>query len=402
MKAGPVIAVGIYLALTVQAAAMEWSFDAYADLRLVAPAGERSWLDGGLGKFRFGAAQPSPDFRFAEAVGQATLAVTDDLHAVATLRIEPEQRSGIDALESYLAWRPGAEGDWNWTAKAGAFFPSISLENTDLGWTSPYTLTPSALNTWVGEELRTIGGEGTLSRATQWGRITVTAALFCCNEPAGTLMAYRGWALDDRPTGLFERVREPDATLKLFGETPPGRLGPFQDIDGHIGWYGGADWDVPGWGHAAVLRYENRADPRAATSGDEAWSTAFWSASFQTRVLGTAILAQALSGETSIGGAAGPLHTTNFQSAFVLASYDLGDWRLSARGEAFMTRKPGVSLFNEDGHAFTGAVSWNARDWLRLTAELIALDSRRGEYVLDGSPAARTDDQFQLDARFFL
>ena len=402
MKTGPVLAVGVLLALTGQVAAMDFSVDAYADLRLVAPAGERSWVDGGLGKFRFGASQPSPNFRFAEAVGQATLAVTDDLHAVASLRIEPEQRSGIDVLESYVAWRPQAMGDWRWAVKAGAFFPPVSLENSDLGWTSPYTLTPSALNSWVGEELRTIGGEGTLSHATPLGTIAVTAALFCCNEPAGTLIAYRGWALDDRPTGLFERVREPDATLKLFGETPPGRVGLFQNVDGHLGWYAGADWDVSGIGHAAVLRYENRADPRAVTSGDEAWATAFWSASFKTRILDAAVLAQALSGETSIGSYGGPLHTTNFQSAFLLASYDLGDWRLSGRAEAFATRNLGGTLLDEDGHAFTGAVNWSARDWLRLTAELIALDSRRRERVLAGSPAQRSDTQFQLGARFFL
>ncbi len=402
MKTAPILAAGAFLVLAGQAVAMDFSFDAYADLRLVAPAGERSWLDGGLGKFRFGETQPSPDFRVTEAVGQATLAVADDIHAVAVLRIEPEQRSFVDVLESYVAWRPQAVGDWRWSVKAGAFFPQLSLENTDLGWTSPYTLTPSALNTWVGEELRTIGGEGTLSHAMPWGTVALTGALFCCNEPAGTLIADRGWALDDRPTGLFERIREPDATLRLFGETPPGRAGLFQDIDGHVGWYGGADWDVTGVGHAAVLRYENRADPRAATSGDQAWATAFWSVSFKTRILETALLAQALSGETSVGSPGGPLHTTDFRSAFVLASYDLGDWRISARAEAFATRNSDGALLDEDGHAFTGAVNWNPRDWLRLTAELIALHSRRAERVLEGAPAARSDTQFQLGARVFL
>ena len=51
-------------------------------------------------------------------------------------------------------------GRVSWSVKAGAFFPTISLENDDLGWTSPYTLTPSAINSWIGEELRTIGSEG--------------------------------------------------------------------------------------------------------------------------------------------------------------------------------------------------------------------------------------------------
>src|SRR5258707_5586801 len=139
-------ACGALLALTVRAAAMDLCVGGYADLRVIAPEGkERSWLDGGLGKFRFGAQQPSPNFRFVEAIGQATLAVSDDLHAVAVVRVEPEQRSVVDVLESYVSWRPEGSGDWHWSAKAGAFFPPISVENDDLGWTSPYSLTPSAI-----------------------------------------------------------------------------------------------------------------------------------------------------------------------------------------------------------------------------------------------------------------
>ena len=54
------------------AAALDFSFEGYVDLRLVVPAGEKSWLDGGLGKFRFGAGQPSPNLRLTEAVGAKT------------------------------------------------------------------------------------------------------------------------------------------------------------------------------------------------------------------------------------------------------------------------------------------------------------------------------------------
>ena len=46
------------------------------------------------------------------------------------------------------------------------------------------------------------------------GTFSLIGALICCNDPAGILMADRGWAMDDRPTGLFERVRVPDATRK--------------------------------------------------------------------------------------------------------------------------------------------------------------------------------------------
>src|SRR5581483_4372981 len=117
MRAFLPLAAGLWLALSASASAMEFTFDGYADVRMVLPPrGEKSWIDGGLGKLRFGAAQPSPNFRFVEAVGQLTLAVEDDLHIVTVARIEPEQRTGIDLLESYVSWRPEASGDLRFSA----------------------------------------------------------------------------------------------------------------------------------------------------------------------------------------------------------------------------------------------------------------------------------------------
>ncbi len=94
--------------------------------------------------------------------------------------------------------------------------------------------------------------------------------------------------------------------------------------------------------------------------------------------------------------------TINRPSA--LASYDIGDWRLSLREDVFETRRAGTpgSPMNEDGHALTMAASWSAEAWLRVTGEWLAMSSRRGEYVLDGLARAElTSSQFQLSTRFF-
>jgi hypothetical protein len=362
--------------------------------------GEKSWLNGGEGKLRFGGNRPSLDLWAVEATGQATLSLTSDLILISVLRAEPKQRTGLDVLETYAAWRPAAEGDWQWSAKAGAFFPAISLENDDLGWTSPYTLTPSAINSWIGEELRTIGSEGTLTRHTGWGTFSAVGALMCCNEVAGVLIADRGWALDDRPTGLFERIRIPDATVKLFGGHGEGRTGEFENIDGHVGWYGGLNWDVPGFARFSVLRYDNKADAFAFTAHDAGWTTRFWSGAARTNIGGVTLLAQGLTGDTAVGFR-GKLSATNFQSAFLLASYDIGDWRLSARAETFQTRHPGSKPMDEDGHAFTAALIWSATDWLRLSAEALALDSTRSERLIEDRMAEERGVQFQLGARTF-
>ena len=202
-------------------------------MAMCAPLSRRirtSWLNGGLGKFRYGG---NTEFG-TEGVAQADLTLDDGLHAVGVFRAEPETRSVADALEMYLRYAPASRGDVSWSVKAGVFFPTISLENDDMGWTSPYTLTPSAINSWIGDELRTIGSEGTVRWNTHSiGTLSLIGALYCCNEEAGTLIADRGWAMDDNPTGLFERVRLPDATLHLFHAPVPGNTGMFNQIDGN-------------------------------------------------------------------------------------------------------------------------------------------------------------------------
>ncbi len=111
------------------------SVSGYADFRAIAPPREAAWLNGGLSKFRYG--NDEGNFRFAEAVIQGRYKFDDALSAILVLRGEPEQRIGIDMLEGYVSWHPASAGPFSWSVKAGAFFPTISLENDDLGWTSP-------------------------------------------------------------------------------------------------------------------------------------------------------------------------------------------------------------------------------------------------------------------------
>lgn len=395
------LGLGLSFAGIAQVRAADFTFQGYADFRLVVPASEVSWLDGGLGKLRYGGSQPTPNFRFAEAVGQGALILSDDLRIVTVARIEPKQRSGVDLLESYATWRPRIEG-WLAALKIGAFFPPFSLENADIGWTSPYTLTPSAINSWFGDELRTLGVEGYVERQTLLGKFALTGAFFCCNDPAGVLIAHRGWTLDDRPSGLFEEIREPDATLILFHKTPPDRTPLFIEIDNHVGWYAAASWSMARIGKIQLDRYDNEADPSKSTDEYFAWRTRFWNLGWESHYESLSILAQAISGDTTIVPRPNFVAMTKFKSAYLLASHDFNDWRISGRAELFQTRSSAAGgRLNEDGYAFTLASSWMARDWLRLTAELIALSSRRGERTVVGLAPEQSNTQFQLSVRIF-
>jgi hypothetical protein len=407
MRLGQVIAPVLLLILSaVRAEAFDFSRDiaiaGYIDLRLIAPPDQVSWLKGGLGKFRFGPNRGN--VRFVEGVLQADAELEENLHVVAVVRGEPDQRTGIDALEAYIAYRPKGGDDLSWSVKTGAFFPTISLENTDLGWASPYTLTPSAINTWIGEEFRTIGSEATVSWHSDLGDLTAMGALYCCNEPAGALMFNRGWAMDDRPTGLLERVALPYSTIGLDGLAPHQRTSEFQAIAGRVGWYAGLSWQIPRIAKISLVRYDNNVDAAAHTGRDSAWATQFWSVGARSQFGQLVLISQWMTGSTLCIPAPGAKTIAYFDSAFLLASYDIGDWRLSLRQDWFEERHPAVTVspFDEDGHALTMAASWSPYDWLRLTGELIVMNSRRNQYVLDGSPTAeRTDNQLQLSTRFF-
>ena len=82
-----------------------------------------------------------------------------------------------------------------------------------------------------------------------------------------------------------------------------------------------------------------RAIPRAKTVRDTGWDTRFWSFGARTNLGPLVLIAQAMRGYTVIAGP-GFISDTKFQSAFVLASYDLDDWRFSLREDLFATRRP--------------------------------------------------------------
>jgi len=384
-------------------AQIDYGMSGYIDLRLVSPADERSWLQGGLGKTRYGGGDSNA--QFSGAVGQGYVLLTPEILAVSVLRIEPEQRTAVDALETYLRYRPVSTGAWRWSVKGGAFFAPFSLESTEVGWSSYWTITPSAINSWFGEELRTVGAEGTLDWRTPDGTLEFIAAGFGWNDPAGVMIADRGWALSDRPTGLFDHLRLPDATLTLFGQQPPDSTPIFREFDDRAGWYAGASWDdAAGW-HVELERYDNDADPSAHDGDYFAWRTRFWNAGASWKFDSFTLLSQALTGETTIDPSPGFTSTTDFDSTYLLLGWERDNWRVALRGDWFRTEthttfgdSPALS---ENGDALTGAVTWLPRDWLRLTGEALWVDSKRDERAIAGLNPQQSSVELQLTARVY-
>lgn len=398
------VAAAALLALAGDAAAFDYSLHGLVDVRAVTAPQETAWPDGGLGKTRYG--EGDTTLRFGSAVLAGTAQPLAELLLVADLEVHTTDRTTVQALQAYARYRPVSTSIWRWSAKLGAFFPPVSLENEGLGWTSLWTITPSAINGWVGEELRTIGPELRLERRGAGHAFELGGAAFWLNDPAGELIAARGWALSDLVSGLGGELREPDAYAVALGKPVPLRFDPYQELDDRAGWHADLTWRAPRFGRVTLMRYDNRADPTTHT--DEAfplfsWRTDFWSLAGQARLGDIELIAQALEGATLIVPSPFFRSTTEFRSAFLLAGWDLGRWRPALRVDAFSTQEVPKTLngrVTEHGNAVTAALSYRPRDWLRLTAEVVRVDSWRSQRRDEDRSPRVVGTQVQLAARF--
>ncbi len=338
------------------------------DVRVVAPPATDAYLDGGLGKLRFG--EDDANFKLGDVVGEASL-TGGPWSAQADARLNAEYGPAVDLLEAYVRYAPQSNTQWRWSARAGAFFAPLSLENEQVGWSSFWTATPSAIDSWVGNELRTVGAEGTLEWRSNGNDVTLIGAVFGFNDTAGVLIAERGWNFDDRAAGLFGKSRLPDAVAIASHRTPPLTTHLFREIDDTPGWYLDASYEIGGATGFELMRYDNQADP----TRPRAWHTSFWDLGFRRQFGAVTLLSQAVSGGTIIRPSAASFTATDFDAAYVLIGWDLDDWWLAARADLFQTRTrsaaPAPSPLSEDGHAFDLTASFLPRSWLRLSAEYL-------------------------------
>ncbi len=390
----------LMLALLSATAVAEGQLDLSVDLRLIAADGQTSYLDSGLGKLRF-----DEDHDGLE-VGRLRAAWSQTFGEKLNLRIDGSlwrlsDHNAFDLTEAYLEFRPYPSEGWRSRVKLGAFYAPISLEHRAAGWTSPYLISSSAINTWVGEELRTIGAEYSLEwLGTRSGHdfdAGLVAAIHGYNDPAGVLIASRGWSLHDRQTTLFGRVGE-------TGDGPvPGRV-LFEEIDDRIGYYLGAHLRYLDRVELRYMRYDNRADPAQfdASIDDFAWLTYFDSIGLRVETAGGwTLISQWLGGETSIMENSSAEWA--FDSIFVLLSKAIGRHRISARADWFdvdQVESPWYSFSHESGDAWTVSYGYeHDRHW-SLAVEALQIKSDVSRRARIGEPTDATERQLQLQVRY--
>lgn len=372
-----------------------------------------SWLDGGLGKLRFGSenGDRANFFRLAQASLLVNADFTDSFSAKAQLNVDPEPDRGfdrrrIDIIEGFISYHPILSTHTRIKARGGLFFPPVSLENTGPAWTTPYTITTSAINSWIGEEVRATGGEFTFVWSGAVNEFALTAAAFRNNDPTGSLLAWRGWALQDRQTGYKDKL--PLAPIPSIGpdgvvfRRQPFYVEPFREVDGRIGCYGGAAWNNSNSADARILYFDNRGNPIEFDGKQYGWHTRFANAGIHlTLPAHFEILAQYLKGTSRMGP--GNRVDVEFYGAYLLASVPLGKSRISVRYDDFYVenrdRFHDLDNNDEDGSAWTAAYLFHFSDHFRLAFEWLRVDSTRPFRTTIGEPAHAAETQFQTSFR---
>jgi hypothetical protein len=382
------------------------AFDGQIDLRASVAGGETGWLDGGFGKLRWGG--DNGDTQARARIAAVDFAwkpqFTFNLSGLVSVVHQADQSKDVDLNEAFLSFRstPAAT---RFSARAGVFWPPISLEHGGSTWQVHDSITPSAVNSWVGEEVKVLAFEGKLEHRFAGQSLALTAALFRHDDMAGTLLTYRGWALHDVRTTVWSHFPLPPLSAS---KAPYQALvtNPFWETDGRAGYYARADWQTPWPVSLNLLRYDNRGDRLSSYRLQTAWRTRFWNAGAMASLgARTVARAQVMWGNTLVGPDTpyGIPADVDFAAAYLLLSRELGGGKLSARGDWFRTHDNSfVASDNNNEHGWSGMVAYKhpVTHFADLIVELLHVDSRRPMRLANaGLPPRQNQTQLQTALR---
>jgi hypothetical protein len=377
-----------------------------------------TWLDEGQGKLRFD--EDDGPLEFSRAFLEYRGRLTSTVVAHGVLNVQDTKDRPLDLTEAYLEWRPVPRTPWRVRSRIGAFYPKLSLENVDPGWSSPYALSASTINTWIGEELRTVGAEVRVSRVLDQlplsPELAFEGAMFYGNDPAGALLNWRGWSLHERQTGLTSTLPLPEIpAIAPWAPLPDNSAGlePFEEIDHDPGFYAGVEWRMGESLRIKYFHYDNHGDPEALNGADYAWQTRFDHIGLQFTLPGdVGVIGQWMDGITRMGPDLGPWHVwdSGFDARFLMLTRAFGKHRVSARYDDFDVQPyndPDKVTNRDDGYAWTASWLYEWSEHVRLGAEYVAIATEHCEtlqcvWVFSGLPRTSRQNQLQLSLRWQL
>lgn len=355
-------------------------------------AGTLGRAAGAFGEARFSVEQRGFDDRI---FGLVSLLARSD---------EGGRRTGL--IEAFVdVGRLGQEG---YRLRIGQAFAGTSRENIEAFWQSPYTLSLSAVNAWIGEEFRPIGTEFSKRWTLDSGAsLDLGLGAYVGNDTGPAVLAWRGFALHNRlsvfgetlPTFPLPSLQDP----QRFGAQRRDGTQPFgPDLDGRIGFSLRGRYDNGAGLRLSGFYTDNRGDQDLHDGDEYAWNSQFavfgfdWAMSERWTLLG-----EVLRGRTLMGFPPGPNVDIDFDAAYLLLSFQDGLWTYSGRLDAFHVGERDGSfgeLNIQNGNSRTIAVLREWHDW-RFGAELLIGDVRRPGNAEFGVAADQGGAQWMLIAR---
>jgi len=254
----------------------------------------------------------------------------------------------VGATEAYLE-QNFHRGEDRVRIMEGAFFLPTTRENVDALWESPYTITPSALNSWMGEEFRPVGVDAAYTfRHSLTGGVTV----FTGNDTFGALPASRGWMMRDHWALLGEHLPV-DGTYfsSVSAET-----------DHRLGWSTRIRWNSEHF-TAQLTHIDNRSD--AEEHGElYNWETRFDIAGAEYTRNDWTIAAESGWGPTIIRVDPN-FYPTNLLAEYLLISRRFANGRATIRGDKF-----------NHHHALTFAYFFSPPGKLRTGIEVVRVGTQ--------------------------
>lgn len=279
--------------------------------------------------------------------------------------------------------------DWanSMAFRLGQFFLPTSMENIMPFWDTPYTVSFSALNSWIGEEFRPIGLDSVYRFHADAGQtFSLAATAFAGNDSMGALLAYRGWSAGRVRSSLGEVLELPAIESLtnggIFSKQRDDGTRPFgKDLDGRPGIALRAGWQQQG--NVLQLSYVDNRGDQEIHQGEYAWRTRFallggaWQLSEELELLG-----EAMQGNTRMGQ--GPAANVDFYAVYAMLSWKPDTMRYSLRLEGFSNEDKDQSPDNNHdlGRRITLASVWqpDSEAW-RVAAELAYLKSKRSRII---------------------
>ena len=408
----------IILLLSCNSQAIEHKFSGLIDVRVYKVIGvekSESYLAGNYGKYGF---DQGSGLSLAQLGLQYNANWDNGLSATLVANgyaggIENGANNAIGITEAYLSYKslPNQNG-WRYKIKTGIFYPKISMENIATAWSTPYTLTSSSLNTWLGEEMRNTGIEFTLDKLGKFTHsdhnFSVDFSLFKNNDTLGAMLAWHGWALGSRQTLINEKLivqpffaREGD----LKGQAA--LSDPFIELDGKFGGHLVGHWRYKNKLKFNLGYYDNNANPDVVENGQYTWPTKFTHLGLKVKLQKQLeFISQYMQGNTYMQSPYGKKVVNNdFQNGFIMLRKYWSKHHVALRIEKFSVDDLDQTVGdnnNESGKAFTLSYRYQLSKQSFIQTEYNWLDSTRASRYYLWQPINLIEKQIQLAYRYYL